>query len=58
MFYLSLVTEAYSKKIVGWCLCPDLTSEGALNALKMAIWGEGVKQNLIHHFDPVTKTSD
>lgn len=49
--YLSLVTDAYSKKIVGWCLWPDLTSEGALNALKMAISGEGVKQNLIHHSD-------
>lgn len=49
--YLSLVTDAYSKKIVGWCLWPDLTSEGALNALKMAISGEGVKQNLVHHSD-------
>jgi putative transposase len=49
--YLSLITDAYSKKIVGWCLWPDLTSEGALNALKMAISGEGVKQGLIHHSD-------
>lgn len=49
--YLSLVTDAYSKKIVGWCLWPDLTSEGALNALKMAISAEGVKQGLIHHSD-------
>ena len=49
--YLSLVTDAYSKKIVGWCLWPDLTSEGALSALKMAISGEGVKQNLVHHSD-------
>lgn len=49
--YLSLVTDAYSKKIVGWCLWPDLTSEGALNALKMAISGEGVKQGLVHHSD-------
>jgi len=49
--YLSLVTDAYSRKIVGWCLWHDLTSEGALNALKMAISGEGVKQNLIHHSD-------
>lgn len=49
--YLSLVTDAYSKKIVGWCLWPDLTSEGALNALKMAVATEGVKQGLIHHSD-------
>lgn len=49
--YLSLITDAYSKKIVGWCLWPDLTSQGALNALKMAIAGEGVKKDLIHHSD-------
>lgn len=50
--YLSLITDAYSKKIVGWSLWPDLTSEGALNALKMAVQGEVVKKNeLIHHSD-------
>jgi len=49
--YLSLITDAYSKKVVGWCLWPDLTSEGALNALKMAISSEKVKKGLIHHSD-------
>lgn len=49
--YLSLITDAYSKKIIGWSLWPDLSSEGALNALKMAIDVEGVKQGLIHHSD-------
>lgn len=49
--YLSLITDAYSKKIVGWSLWPDLTSEGALNALKMAISIEGVKLGMIHHSD-------
>ena len=49
--YLSLITDAYSKKIVGWCLWHDLTSEGPLNALKMAISAEGTKQGLIHHSD-------
>ena len=50
--YLSLITDAHSRKIVGWCLWPDLTSEGALNALKMAVKSEGVKKKeLIHHSD-------
>ena len=49
--YLSLITDAYSKKIVGWCLWPNLSSEGALNALKMAVSGEGIKPGLIHHSD-------
>ncbi len=49
--YLSLITDAYSKKIVGWCLWPNLSSTGAINALKMAISREGVKSHLIHHSD-------
>lgn len=49
--YLSLVTDAYSKKVVGWSLWPDLSSEGALNALRMAVDVEGVKPGLIHHSD-------
>jgi putative transposase len=49
--YLSLITDAYSKKIVGWCLWPDLTSTGALNALKMAVGCEDVTNKLIHHSD-------
>lgn len=54
--YLSLITDAHSRKIVGWCLWPDLTSEGALNALKMAVQSEGVKKNeLIHHSDRGTQ---
>jgi len=49
--YLSLITDAYSKKIVGWCLWPDLTSTGALNALRMAVSAEDVTAGLIHHSD-------
>jgi len=49
--YLSLITDAYSKKIVGWCLWPDLTSKGALNALEMAVSCEAVSEGLIHHSD-------
>jgi len=49
--YLSLITDAYSKKIVGWCLWPDLTSKGALNALEMAVSCEDISGGLIHHSD-------
>lgn len=49
--YLSLITDAYSKKVVGWCLWPDLSSTGALNALKMATECETVTDKLIHHSD-------
>ena len=50
--YLSLITDAFSKKIVGWCLWPDLTRKGPINALEMAINTEKpVRDTLAHHSD-------
>jgi len=49
--YLSLVTDAYSKKIVGWSLWPELSSTGPLNAIGMAVEIEGVRPGLTHHSD-------
>ncbi len=37
--YLSLITDAYSRKIVGFYLSKDLTANGPLQALKMALKG-------------------
>lgn len=51
--YLSLITDAYSRKIVGFCLYPTLEKEGPLNALEMALlsWENPIKDTLIHHSD-------
>lgn len=50
--YLSLLTDAYSKLIVGYCLHPLLTVEGALKALEMALQNEQPRSAfLIHHSD-------
>ena len=50
--YLSLLTDAYSKLIVGHCLHPLLTVEGSLNALEMALQSEHPRSSLlIHHSD-------
>lgn len=51
--YLSLVTDAYSRKIVGYCLYPTLQKEGPLAALQMALNNlpsTGI-ESLIHHSD-------
>ncbi len=50
---LSLVTDAYSRKIVGYCLHNTLGTDGPLNALQMAIDEAGISkgQYLIHHSD-------
>ena len=50
--FLSLVTDAYSRKIMGYCLFRTLQAEGTLSALRMAISNlSGPPQNLIHHSD-------
>jgi transposase InsO family protein len=50
--YLALVTDAYSKKIVGFNVSNSLQTEGSLVALKMAIEKRRYKKSkLIHHSD-------
>lgn len=51
--YLSLVTDAYSRKIVGYCLHPTLKKEGPLQALAMALatLPQKLEAPLIHHSD-------
>jgi transposase InsO family protein len=49
--YLSLITDAYSRKIVGFCLSRDLSSRGPLAALKMALISNLHHDGLIHHSD-------
>jgi transposase InsO family protein len=49
--FLSLITDAYSKKIVGYCLYPTLHHKGCLIALQMALGQRSKLTNLIHHSD-------
>ncbi len=49
--YLSLITDAYSHKIVGFYLNKDLTAKGPLKALRMALANNSTISNLIHHSD-------
>ena len=49
--YLSLVTDAYSRKIVGFHLSEHLTAAGPVAALEMAIRACGNTEGLIHHSD-------
>jgi transposase InsO family protein len=49
--YLSIVTDAYSHKIIGYCLHPTLHSQGAINALQMALRSKHTQGLLIHHSD-------
>lgn len=49
--YLALITDLYSRKIVGYDISDSLNLEGCLRALKMAIRGKKDLSGLIHHSD-------
>lgn len=50
--YLSLITDAYSRKIMGFALRTDMSAQGCIDALKMAINNRTYSnEQLIHHSD-------
>jgi len=49
--YLSLVTDAYSRKIVGYKLSDDMSAENVVKAFRMAIKHRQTNKELIHHSD-------
>lgn len=50
--YLSMITDLYSRKIVGHCVHEDLSVNGCVDALKIALTQRNSKsEKLIHHSD-------
>ncbi len=53
--YVAFVTDAFSRRIVGWHASRSLASDLALNALEQAIWERGRSgqdlDGLVHHSD-------
>ena len=49
--YLSLITDAYSKRIMGYAFRKDLAAEGCVTALEMALKNRVSNLPLIHHSD-------
>ena len=50
-YYLFLITDLYSRKIVGWCLSDNLRTDNAIVALRMALKQRKDDKFLIHHSD-------
>lgn len=50
-YYLHLITDAYSKMIMGYCLSETLAAGWTLKALKMALSARRYPGQLIHHSD-------
>lgn len=49
--YMALISDVYSRKIVGWDVSESLELEGALGALEMALKSLPVGKTPIHHSD-------
>ncbi len=49
--YLSLITDAYSRKIMGFFLSPTLEATGCIRALRMALQNGCNTSALTHHSD-------
>lgn len=49
--YLFLVTDLFSRTIVGWSVRPDLSHRGAIDAFSMSLRNVKDSKGLIHHSD-------
>lgn len=49
--YLAVVTDVFSRKVVGWSMGKRITAELAVNAVNMAVWNRRPKVGVIHHSD-------
>ena len=49
--YLSVILDAYSRRVIGWALGRTLEADLAVDALKMAIRRGRVEPGLVHHSD-------
>ncbi len=49
--YLSLITDAYSRKITGFFLSEDLSAKGSIEVLRMALKNNHNIEKLTHHSD-------
>lgn len=53
--YLAVVLDAYSRKIVGWSMRSDLSTQLVTDALDMAVFQRRPAGGLIHHSDQGTQ---
>lgn len=50
-YYLHLVSDAYSKRIMGYEVCQDLLASSSVKALRMALANRRYNRMTIHHSD-------
>ena len=51
MAYVALITDVFSRYLVGWRVLRSMQTDLVLDALEQALWARGKPQDLIHHSD-------
>jgi putative transposase len=49
--YVAAVIDLFSRRVVGWSMKAEMTSQLVTDALMMAIWRRGKPDTLLHHSD-------
>lgn len=49
--YVAVVLDLYSRRVVGWSMQPQMTTQLVTDALMMAVWRRGQPDALLHHSD-------
>lgn len=49
--YVAVVMDLLSRRIVGWAMQADMTTQLVTDALMTAIWREGRSEGMLHHSD-------
>jgi len=49
--YLAVILDAFSRKVLGYCISKNLDTELTLQALRMAIYRRQPQRSIIHHSD-------
>jgi len=49
--YVAAVVDLFSRRVVGWSMSADMTTQLVTDALVMAIWRRGKPDALLHHSD-------
>jgi putative transposase len=50
-YYLAVVLDCFSRRIVGWAMADHIRAELVVDALQMAIWNRRPEPGAIHHSD-------
>lgn len=53
--YLAVALDLFSRRVVGWSMKEEMTSQLVIDALLMAIWRRGSPREFLHHSDEGTQ---